>query len=307
MTEQPKPADSIARSWVDIMPAGIQPYLRLARADRPIGTWLLLWPCWWSLALAALIRFNGSVSIFYMLLFAIGAFVMRGAGCAYNDIVDADFDAKVERTKGRPIPSGQLSKTQAWVFTIILALTGLIVLLQFNSFTIYLGLGAIPIVALYPFAKRFTNWPQAVLGLAFNWGALMGWAAVHQDIGKAPIFLYLAGLFWTLGYDTIYAHQDKEDDALIGVKSTALHFGERTKSRIGVFYIMTLILLLLAVISAHGGILAFFLVAAACAHLGWQVKELDINDSDKCLKLFRSNHIFGMLVFLALLLPTFIG
>jgi len=303
MTEPIKPADSIARSWVDSMPNGIQPYLRLARADRPIGTWLLLWPCWWSLTLAAL-GGQHRLSFFYMLLFAIGAFVMRGAGCAYNDIVDADFDAQVERTKGRPLPSGQLSKKQAWAFTILLALIGLVVLLQFNLFTIVLGLGAIPVVALYPFAKRFTNWPQAVLGLAFNWGALMGWAAIHQSLHIAPLFLYLAGICWTLGYDTIYAHQDKEDDALIGVKSTALHFGNKTRTWLTGFYLATTILLLLATVFAQGGLLSILLVTAACLQLGWQVVKLDIHDPGRCLQLFRSNHIFGFLAFFAFVIPA---
>lgn len=228
---------------------------------------------------------------------------MRGAGCAYNDIVDADFDAQVERTKGRPIPSGQLSKKQAWAFTIILAFIGLGVLLQFNLFTILLGLGAIPVVALYPFAKRFTNWPQAVLGLAFNWGALMGWAAVHQSLHIAAVFLYVAGLCWTLGYDTIYAHQDKEDDALIGVKSTALHFGGKTKYWLLGFYLGTAVLLLLGANSAQGGMFSLAFVLAACIHLSWQVHKLDIHNPENCLQLFRSNHIFGLLIFIALLIP----
>ncbi|MGD8326211.1 MAG: 4-hydroxybenzoate octaprenyltransferase [Sphingomonadales bacterium] len=307
MTDPVKPADSSNRNWVDIMPSSLRPYLRLARADRPIGTWLLLWPCWWSLALAGLKPGEMGISLFYMLLFAIGAFVMRGAGCAYNDIVDADFDVQVERTKGRPIPAGQLSKKQAWAFTIALALVGLLVLLQFNNFTIVLGLGAIPVVALYPFAKRFTNWPQAVLGLAFNWGALMGWAAVHQNVGIPALLLYVAGLFWTLGYDTIYAHQDKEDDALIGVKSTALHFGAKTKTWLNVFYLSATLLLTTSAILAGGGLWAAALVLAACAHLGWQISRLDIDDPENCLALFRSNHIFGLMLFLAIAIPGFLN
>lgn len=299
-----KPGDAPAQSWVDAMPAALRPYLRLARADRPIGVWLLLWPCWWSLALAQLAQDEKTQYFYPMILFAIGAFVMRSAGCAYNDIVDRDFDAQVERTKGRPIPAGQISVAKAWVFTVTLALIGLLVLLQLNMFTILLGLGAIPIVALYPFAKRFTNWPQAVLGLAFNWGALMGWAAIYGELALAPILLYGAGVFWTLGYDTIYAHQDKEDDILIGVKSTALKLGTQTYKWMNSFYSLTALLLVAAIYSAGGGLFGIFVTLAACLHLLWQIRRLDVNDSALCLRLFKANHIFGFLVFITMIITA---
>lgn len=303
MNNDIKPKDSLETSWVDLMPRSVRPYLRLIRADRPIGTWLLLWPCWWSLALTIYGRDGGLEHFYYMGLFALGAFVMRGAGCAYNDIVDRDFDAQVERTKNRPIPAGQISVKQAWAFTGVLCVIGLVTLLQFNGFTRVLGLLSLPIVALYPFAKRITNWPQAVLGLAFNWGALMGWASLNQSLGPAPILLYCAGVFWTLGYDTVYAHQDKEDDALIGVKSTAQRFGEHTHLWISAFYVCTASLIILAAIVAQAGLFNIVLIIGACLHLGWQIAKLDISNPARCLKLFRSNHLFGLLIFTALAAP----
>lgn len=304
MTDQIKPQDSLQRSWVDIMPAAIRPYLRLARADRPIGTWLLLWPCWWSLALAAHAQGGTLPNLWLMLLFAVGAFAMRGAGCTYNDIIDRHVDAQVERTKGRPIPSGQVSVIAAWIFAIALSFLGLGVLLQFNTFTILLGIGSLPIVALYPFAKRFTNWPQAVLGLAFNWGALMGWASVMGTIGIAPLLLYAAGILWTLGYDTIYAHQDLKDDSIIGVKSTAVRLGKATKSWVNGFYACAALLLIVAVVSVGGGWLGAIIILAACVHLGWQIQSLDIEDGRKCLRLFRSNRDFGAFTFVAILISA---
>ncbi|MBL4618740.1 MAG: 4-hydroxybenzoate octaprenyltransferase, partial [Marinicaulis sp.] len=213
-------ADTAPGNWVERMPPRAQPYLRLIRADRPIGTWLLLIPCWWGLGLAAVAGFTGLKLFYYGALFAIGAFVMRGAGCAYNDIVDRDIDGQVERTALRPIPSGQISIKQASIFLGVLCFIGLIVLLQFNRTTIFLGLGSLALVAAYPFMKRVTYWPQAWLGLTFNWGALMGFTAASGRLSFGAVAIYAAGIFWTLGYDTIYAHQDKEDDALIGVKST---------------------------------------------------------------------------------------
>ena len=219
-------AGSVADStgnWVDTLaPGWLRPYLRLARLDRPIGSWLLLIPCWWSSALAAVAAHARAPSLIHIVLFFVGAFAMRGAGCTWNDIVDRNLDAAVERTRSRPIPSGQVSVLQAALFLVLLALIGLAVLMSFNGFTIALGIASLAIVAVYPFMKRITYWPQIVLGLAFSWGALMGWAAAFGSLALAPLLLYAGSIAWVIGYDTIYAHQDREDDALIGIKSTAL-------------------------------------------------------------------------------------
>src|SRR5205823_9124774 len=224
-------------NWVDThAPSWSRPYLRLSRFDRPIGSWLLLMPCWWSAALAAGMAHDVSRLPLTIILFFIGAFVMRGAGCTWNDITDRDLDAKVERTRSRPLPSGQVSAKQALAFLVAQALIGLVVLLQFNRFAILTGIASLVIVAIYPFMKRVTWWPQIVLGLAFSWGALMGFAVIFARIDLVALVLYAGSIAWVIGYDTIYAHQDAEDDALIGVKSTALLFGEKTKPALAVFY-----------------------------------------------------------------------
>ncbi|MFZ5608147.1 MAG: 4-hydroxybenzoate octaprenyltransferase [Pseudomonadota bacterium] len=302
-TPPARPGDAIAGGWVDGAPRPLRPYLRLARVDRPIGTWLLLWPCWWSLMLAQ-VAAPGKAWLpnpWLMALFALGALVMRGAGCTYNDILDRDFDAQVARTRGRPLPAGDVTLAQAWAFALAQALAGLVILLQFNGFTIALGLASLAIVAFYPFAKRITHWPQAVLGLAFNWGALMGWAAVNGRLDGPAFLLYGAGVAWTLGYDTIYAHQDKEDDALIGVKSTARLLGARTPRWLAGFYGVAAALLALAVWLAGGGWLGVGAMAAASLHLCWQWRRLAIGDAASCLRLFKSNRDFGALVFAGLL------
>ncbi len=294
-------ADAVPGNWVDrIAPESWRPYLRLARADRPIGVWLLLWPCWWSLGLAGVSAGAGYPSLWYMLLFAIGSFVMRGAGCAWNDIIDRDYDSRVARTMSRPIPSGQISLLQAQVFMCLLAFIGLGVLLQFNQFAILLGIASLLPVAIYPFMKRFTYWPQLVLGFAFNWGALMGWAAEFGSLSLAPLLLYGGAVAWTVGYDTIYAHQDKEDDALLGLKSTALKFGEKTKPWLALFYVMTLAGILAAGYFAGAGLAFFLIMAAGAAHLTWQTVTLDVTDERNCLKRFRANRDFGAIVFAAL-------
>src|SRR4051812_49258495 len=224
-------------NWVDThAPSWSRPYLRLSRYDRPIGSWLLLLPCWWSAALAAVVAGDVQRLPRYLVLFFIGAFVMRGAGCAWNDITDRDLDARVERTRSRPIPSGQLSVGGAYVFLVLQALVGLAVLLQLNRFAIVVGIASLAIVVIYPFMKRITYWPQIVLGLAFSWGALMGFAATSAALGAPAFLLYAGSIAWVIGYDTIYAHQDREDDALIGVKSTALLFGARTRTMLALFY-----------------------------------------------------------------------
>ncbi|WP_305989389.1 4-hydroxybenzoate octaprenyltransferase [Roseibium sp. MMSF_3544] len=301
-------ADAVKRHWVDTkLPAAMRPYARLARWERPIGWWLLLWPCWWSAALAAIAAGNGWPNPWHLVLFFVGAVAMRGAGCTYNDLVDVDIDAQVERTRSRPIPAGQVTKNQARIFLVAQALVGLAVLLQFNLFSIALGIAALFPVAIYPFMKRFTDWPQLFLGFAFSWGAFMGWAAEFGALAATPMLLYAGGICWTIGYDTIYAHQDKEDDALVGVKSTARLFGDRTKPALIVLYALATVLFSLAAMFADAGPLAFVGILAGGVHLAWQVVVLDIDDSDQCLKLFRSNTTYGWILFAGFVLDAFIG
>jgi 4-hydroxybenzoate polyprenyltransferase len=297
-------ADSTG-NWVDhLAPVWLRPYLRLARLDRPIGSWLLLIPCWWSLGLAAI--HNGQVvSVWHVVLFFIGAFAMRGAGCTWNDIVDRDLDAMVERTRSRPIPSGQVSVQAAAAFLVAQALVGLLVLLQFNVFTIATGIASLAIVAVYPFMKRITYWPQIVLGLAFSWGALMGWPATFGRLDWPALVLYAGSIAWVIGYDTIYAHQDREDDALIGVRSTARLFGARTKAWLAGFLVAATALAALAVLAAGlsgpARLVALAGVAGFALHLAWQLRRLDIDDADLCLMLFRSNRDCGLLLTAGLL------
>lgn len=291
--------DAVPNSWVDRAPEAVKPYLRLMRADRPIGVWLLLLPCWWGLALANAGGSGGLISLWHAVLFAAGAYVMRGAGCTYNDIVDQDIDAKVERTALRPIPAGAVTVKQAWALLVGLCLIGLVVLLQFNRFAILTGLAALLLVAAYPFMKRITYWPQAWLGLTFNWGALVGFAAASGTLRTEAFAIYAAGFFWTLSYDTIYAHMDKDDDILIGVKSAALKLGERTKPWIGVFVIMTLLLFSLAGALVGAGPAFYLGLVPAAAHFAWQWLKLDIDDGHKCLTLFKSNRNAGLLLLLA--------
>ncbi len=301
-------ADAVKQHWVDTrLPAAMRPYARLARWERPIGWWLLLWPCWWSAALAAIAAGNGWPNLWHLVLFLIGAVAMRGAGCTYNDLVDVDIDTKVARTRSRPIPAGQVTKNQARIFLVLQGLVGLAVLLQFNSFAIGLGIASLIPVAIYPFMKRVTNWPQLFLGFAFSWGALMGWAAVFGSLGWAPVLLYLGGICWTIGYDTIYAHQDKEDDALVGVRSTARLFGARTKPALIVLYAAATGLFMLAATAADAGPAAFLGIVAGVVHLGWQVIVLDIDDGDQCLKLFRSNTTYGWILFAGFCADALIG
>ena len=298
-------ADAVPGNWVDRRaPAPWKPYLRLARADRPIGVWLLLWPCWWSLALAALNQGRPFPDLRLMLLFAIGAIAMRAAGCAYNDIVDRDYDAQVARTRSRPIPSGQISVPQAQLFMAALLLVGLAVLLQLNLFTILLGIASLGIVALYPFMKRITHWPQIVLGLAFSWGALMGWAAVYGALAWPPILLYAGAVAWTVGYDTIYAHQDKEDDLSLGLKSTAIKLGAATGQWLTLFYGLAFVAILAAGLGSGAGVIFLGVIALAGVHLAWQAATLDIDDAENCLKRFRANRDFGAIVFIALALDS---
>jgi len=306
VSQSAAPADADAKNWVDrFAPGPAKPYLRLMRADRPIGVWLLLIPCWQGLALAAA---SGGAAwgrlAWYAVLFAIGAVVMRGAGCAYNDIVDRDIDAKVARTALRPIPSGQISVRGAWVFLAALSLAGLLVLLQFNPFTIYLGLASLTLVAAYPFMKRLTWWPQAWLGLTFNWGALLGFAALQGGLKPSALLLYAAGFFWTLAYDTIYAHQDKEDDALIGVKSSARRLGGKTKPALAFFFAAALGLFALAGALEGFSLIYFAALLPALLHFAWQWRSLDIDAPASCLAIFRSNREAGLLLLAALLIEA---
>jgi 4-hydroxybenzoate polyprenyltransferase len=294
-------ADSTG-NWVDTLaPAAMRPYLRLARADRPIGAWLLLMPCWWSAGLAAIATGRPYPDPWHVVLFFIGAFVMRGAGCTWNDIVDRDLDARVARTRSRPIPSGQVSVKAAAAFLVLQGLVGLLVLVQFNRFTILLGIASLAIVAVYPLMKRFTWWPQIGLGLAFSWGALMGYAAVFSRLDAPAFLLYAGSIAWVIGYDTIYAHQDREDDALIGVRSTARLFGRRTRLALICFYAAAVLLIGLAGASVEAG--PVFVVGCVIfgAHLGWQIEALDIDDPDRCLRLFKSNRDAGLILFAALI------
>ena len=304
-TPEGQVADAVRGNWVDrIAPPATRPYLRLSRADRPIGTWLLLLPCWWGVGLAA--AASGQVTptdLWIVLGCAIGAFLMRGAGCTWNDITDRDIDAAVARTRSRPIPSGQVTTRQALIWAVLQSLIAFGILLSFNLNAILLGILSLVPVAIYPFAKRFTWWPQVFLGIAFNWGALLAWTASTGSLGWPAVLLYVGGIAWTLFYDTIYAHQDTEDDALIGVKSTARLFGDATKTWLRGFLVATVLLLGMAVVLAlapTGDVLALVLgIAGVWAmgwHLAWQLGRLDISDPALCLRLFRSNRDAGLLV-----------
>lgn len=304
------PADALPRSWVDRAPARVQPWLRLMRLDRPIGIELLFLPCVFGLALGATAQNRGFGSlrgIELLGLFAIGAVVMRGAGCTYNDIVDRDIDAMVARTRGRPIPSGAVSLRGAWLFTALQCAAGLAVLLQLNLFSIALGAGSLVLVAIYPFMKRITWWPQAWLGLTFNWGALLGFAAQTAHLTLPALLLYAGCFFWTLGYDTIYAHQDQEDDALIGVKSTARLFGQNSPEWIDRFYAFALCLFALALVVATAHFWAALLLIPAGLHFFWQTRRLDVNDNVCCLKLFRANRDSGLLIAAAIIAASHVA
>src|SRR5437773_2136544 len=261
-------------------------------------------PCWWSAALAADIARDPSQLPLVIALFFIGAFVMRGAGCTWNDITDRDLDAKVERTRSRPIPAGQVSVPQALAFLVVQALIGLTVLLQFNRFAVMTGIASLIIVVIYPFMKRITWWPQVVLGLAFSWGALMGFAVILERIDLTALILYAGSIAWVIGYDTIYAHQDAEDDALIGVKSTARLFGERTHRALMVFYSLAVILIGASLVLGGARWPAWIGLIAFAAHLDWQLRRLDISDPALCRRLFKSNRDAGLLLFAGLLVDA---
>ncbi|KQQ38958.1 4-hydroxybenzoate octaprenyltransferase [Rhizobium sp. Leaf306] len=315
MTEKPnsdafggRVSDAPSDNFVyQVLPRAAWPYAQLARWDRPIGWQLLMWPCFWSAALAANAAMDEGMFqpwqlISHLVLFFIGAVAMRGAGCTYNDLIDHEIDNEVARTRSRPLPSGRVSRFEAKVFLAVQALVGLVVLLQFNTFSILLGIASLLVVAIYPFAKRFTDWPQFFLGLAFSWGALMGWAGVFGSLSWAPIWLYAAAVAWTIGYDTIYAHQDKEDDALVGVRSTARLFGDNTKAWLIGLYGLTLVFLLFAYIAGDAGLFAYVGLIAATVMLAWQILIINIDNPDQCLKLFKFNTQVGAVLFGGLIL-----
>lgn len=300
MTETHISASDIRREALlhRLLPRRWKPYGRLARLDRPIGTWLLLIPCWWGLMLAvgAGQGPGGWTALWYGLLFGLGAILMRGAGCTWNDITDRDFDGRVARTADRPIPAGDVTVGQAKLFMAGLMLVSLVILLQFNWMAIGVGAASLLLVFPYPFMKRITYWPQAWLGLTFNWGALLGWVVASGALGWPPVLLYAAGISWTLAYDTIYAHQDKEDDALIGVKSTALKFGTASRPIIAGFFLLAAVLIGLA--GWLGGLgWAFWAgLAAFAAHAIWQVSSIDFDNPADCLRKFRSNRDAALLL-----------
>jgi 4-hydroxybenzoate polyprenyltransferase len=302
MTQSPaKPADAKRLSWVERTPRAVQPYLRLARFDRPIGFWLLFWPCACGLALAAVGEpYAWQRIVWYGALFALGSIAMRAAGCVWNDIADRKIDAQVARTRGRPLPSGAVSVTAAAVFLVVLALIGLAVLLQFNRFAIFLGLASLVPVALYPFMKRITHWPQAVLGIAFNWGALMGWAVLKGELSLAPYLLFVGCVLWTIGYDTIYAHQDKEDDAVVGVKSTALLLGGATKPVLWVLYAGALACWIGACLAVKVHHVAYLGLAILGFQLAGQIVRVKLDNPNSCLAVFRTNRDAGLILFIAL-------
>ena len=291
-------ADAVAHHWAErLLPVWALPYARLMRLERPVGWQLLLIPALWSITLAQVAEGGGWPNWWLIALFLVGSVVMRGAGCVYNDIVDRDIDARVERTRNRPLPSGQVSLRQAWLFLAALLLVGLLVLLQLNRPAQVVAISSLALVAIYPFMKRFTYWPQLFLGLAFNFGALVGWVAVRGQLEWPAVLLYLGGIFWTLAYDTIYAHQDRADDLLAGVKSTALKLGRRTKPALALFYALAFLSIGLAGWMAGAFPLFVAGLAVAAARAIWQVMTLDIDDAANCLERFRDNRNIGMAIF----------
>jgi 4-hydroxybenzoate polyprenyltransferase len=297
-----RPASLVLR----LTPQFALPFVQLARLDRPIGWQLLLAPCWQATALAGLAAHRGP-NPWHLLLFMIGAIAMRGAGCTYNDILDRKLDAEVERTRNRPLPSGRVSVRAAAAFLVVQALIGLAVLLCFNRFSIWLGVASLAVVAVYPLMKRVTSWPQAVLGLAFSWGALMGWSATFASLALAPVLLYFSAFSWTIGYDTIYALQDKRDDAIVGIRSTARLFDARAPLGVGVFYAVSAALALAAIEVAGGGAIALTGWLVFCAHLAWQVTQVEGAAPATALRLFRSNRDAGLILFAGMALQGWAG
>ena len=293
--------DAAPSNWVDHWaPEAWRPLLRLVRIDRPIGWWLLLLPCWWSSALASVATGQPYPDPLHLLLFLVGAIAMRGAGCVYNDIIDRDLDRMVTRTRNRPLASGAVSVKAALVLLAALAGIGLLVLLSFNRFSVILGFCSLVPILIYPFMKRLTSWPQAVLGLAFAWGGLIGWSAATGSLTLAPCLVYLAAIFWTIGYDTIYAIQDLDDDSVAGIRSTPRLFGAWTQIMVGLFFILAIAVLIWAYAITGTGLIARAGLAAFALHLGWQVLKINLKNPAMALRLFRSNRDAGLILFLTL-------
>jgi len=288
--------DSERRGFIGALPPRLRPFASLMRLDRPIGTWLLYWPCAWSVALAGV---DGRWALFLWL--ALGAFAMRSAGCVYNDIVDRDLDREVERTRLRPLASRRVSPQSAWILIVILCLVGLVVLLQLQWAAALIALASLAPVAAYPFMKRITWWPQAWLGLVFSWGALVGWPAVRGTLDLPAFLLWFGSIAWVVGYDTLYAIQDKEDDALVGVKSSARRLGDKAPLGVGLFYAVAVLLWAAAIWTIRPDWLALLTLVPAALHLANQALRADPNDGELALRLFRSNRVSGLLVFLAML------
>lgn len=288
--------------WVGRLPPRLRDLALLARWDRPIGTWLLLLPCWWGVALAPAVP-----DPWLFLLFAIGAVAMRGAGCTVNDLADREFDRMVERTRNRPLAAGRIGTAGAVAFFLAQSLVGIWVLTQLRVEAAIVALLSIPLIFVYPFMKRVTWWPQAFLGITFNWGALVGWTAVTGSLAAPAVLLYAAGFFWTLGYDTVYAHQDKDDDLLVGVKSTALRLGDRSRAWIGAFYTATVLLLAAAAWTAGLAWPVWPLLLVPAAMLAWQVATVDFDDRVSCLRHFRFHRDVGLAVLAALLAGRLAG
>ncbi len=317
MTDAPKSpegqvADAVSGNWVDTTaPEWTRPFLRLSRADRPIGTWLLFLPCVWGIALAAVFDGNLRLCDLWLILgCGAGAFLMRGAGCTWNDITDRHIDAQVARTRSRPIPSGQVTVSNAILWMALQAFIAFGILISFGMTATIVGVTSLFFVAIYPFAKRFTWWPQMFLGLAFNWGALLGWVAHRGTLDWPAVLLYACGISWTLFYDTIYAHQDKEDDALIGVKSTARLFGEKTATWLAGFLVISALLMLTAILGSASRtwvlVIAFCGLAGFIGHMIWQLKRLNINDADNLIELFRANRDAGLFPAVFFLIAAFL-
>ncbi|MES2907328.1 MAG: 4-hydroxybenzoate octaprenyltransferase [Pseudomonadota bacterium] len=298
----PPPGDALRDHWVSRTPLAIQPYLRLMRLDRPIGIWLLAIPCYWGVGLASLTDQRMLPNIWHLVLFTLGAIFMRGAGCIWNDYLDREIDAQVERTAARPLASGQVSIRETFLLMIALMLAGLVVLMQFNGFTVIMGFVSIALVAIYPYIKRFSDFPQVVLGLAFSWGVLLGWTAHFGILSVAPLLLYAAAICWTIGYDTIYALQDLDDDIMIGIGSTAHRFGANTKIFVTCCYALSIALAGSAIEMANGGVAAFAGLVIFALMLGRQIYDLRIDSSKTALDAFRSNKWAGLILFLAIVL-----
>jgi 4-hydroxybenzoate polyprenyltransferase len=311
LTATPRSAASLpdarpASLVLQLTPAFALPYVQLARLDRPIGWQLLLAPCWQATALAGLALHRGP-NLWHLVLFLVGAIAMRGAGCTYNDILDRKLDAKVERTRNRPLPAGRITIGAAAAFLVAQALVGVAVLLSFNRFSIWLGIASLGVVAIYPLMKRVTSWPQAALGLAFSWGALMGWSATFASLAWPAVLLYLSAFAWTIGYDTIYALQDARDDAIVGIRSTARLFGPHARLGVGLFYAASAALAFAAIALVGGGSVALIGWLAFCAHLGWQISRIEGADPAMALMLFRSNRDAGLILFAGIAAQGWLG